>query len=184
MRSYDEVVLAVVGFLNKKAIPYVVVGGFSVAVFGSPRTTQDVDFLMMLRDEDVDELVSFLKSSHFGINADDVKSAFREKSHFTVFDEDSVFQLDIKGIYTDFDRRTLERRVKVKLADGFVWVGSPEDMILCKLEFGSEKDLSDVKGVLARQKNLDFDYIKKFAKKTGTYDLFLRLAEEVRQQKL
>jgi len=41
MREFYEIAKLVVGFLNKNKLPYMVVGAFSLAIFGAPRTSQD-----------------------------------------------------------------------------------------------------------------------------------------------
>lgn len=181
MREYGKIVELVSAFLNKNKIPYVIVGSVSVAAWGSPRTSYDVDIMIML-EGNIKKFVNFLKKSNFSTTVEDVKAALKERSHFTVFDNLSVFRLDVKGIYTDFDRKTLERRRKVKLFNRYVWVCSPEDLILVKLDFGSEKDLNDAEGVLVRQKKLDMNYLQKGAKDLGVYGRLKKLMKETKER--
>lgn len=43
MTRLDQAVAHVAGTLDRLGIPYMVIGGFAVTVWGEPRLTQDVD---------------------------------------------------------------------------------------------------------------------------------------------
>lgn len=180
MREYSEIVKLVASFLEENNIPYVIVGAISVAAWGSPRTSHDID-LMVALDQNIEKFVDFLKKNDFHVSVDEVKAALKEKSHFTVFDELSIFRLDVKGVYTEFDKDTLERRRKVKLYDQDIWVSSPEDLILAKINFGSEQDLNDARSVILRQKSLDMNYLRKKARELGMYDKLVKLLKETEE---
>ena len=180
MREYSEIVKLVASFLEENNIPYVIVGAISVAAWGSPRTSHDID-LMVALDQNIEKFVDFLKKNDFHVSVDEVKAALKEKSHFTVFDELSIFRLDVKGVYTEFDKDTLERRRKVKLYDQDIWVSSPEDLILAKINFGSEQDLNDARSVILRQKSLDMNYLRKKARELGIYDKLVKLLKETEE---
>lgn len=183
MRSYEEIIKIITSFLNKHNIPYMVVGATAVSIYGNPRTSMDIDFLIVLGDK-IKDFVNFLKENNFDADIKDIKIAFKEKSHSTIFDNLSVFRLDIKGVYTQFDKESLERRRVIKVKNTKINLCSPEDLILCKLDFGSEQDLNDARSILLRQKNLDLNYLKKKSKKMKIFDKLKNLLEEIKQRKL
>jgi hypothetical protein len=154
-------------FLEKNRIEYVFIGAFAVSVWGEPRSTGDLDLIILLTPERVDELVEFLKKEDFDLDRTDVREALAEKSHFTAFDRKSVFRLDIKGAYTDADFATLARRKRIEVDSDVFYVSSPEDTIANKLSFGSERDFLDAESILIRQKTLDRAYLQEACKKLG-----------------
>ncbi len=165
MRDFYDVVKLTVGFLNGNKIPYMVVGAVSVAVWGAPRTSQDIDIIIHLKDDDIKKFADFCKNNKLSVDEEEIKQAFEERSHFTVFDDESTYRLDLKGIYNDFDRISFSRRRKVEFRDFVLWINSPEDCILAKLLFGSLQDLNDAKTILLRQKGkLDMRYVKEQAR--------------------
>jgi len=92
-------------------------------------------------------------------------------------------RLDIKGIYGENDRITLERRREVSSAGFAFFVASPEDAVANKLLFGSEQDVKDAEGIYARQfENLDMAYLEKRCKKLGVYEEFLTMKKRVERR--
>lgn len=171
MRTIEEILKLVCSFLNENSVDYVIVGGFAVLFYGNPRTTMDIDYVIQLSDADIPILVTFLQENGFHADEDDMRAAFREKSHCTVEDKGTMFRLDIKGVYGEMDERTLRNKRSVKLDETNVWIASPEDTIVNKLAFAREQDIKDALGIFVRQyDSLDIEYLEATAKKIGVYD--------------
>ncbi len=179
MRTIEHILDIVCEFLNKNSIDYVIVGGFAVLFYGNPRTTMDIDYVIQLEDENIPVLIEFLQENGFHADEYDMRAALREKSHCTVEDKDTMFRLDIKGVYTEMDERTLRNKRKVDLNDIAIWIASPEDTIVNKLVFAREQDVKDALGILVRQYDvLDIGYLENTAKKIGVYDSLRELREK------
>lgn len=173
MRTIDEILKLVCNFLNENNIDNVIVGGFAVLFYGNPRTTMDIDYVIQLVDEDIPILIKFLQENGFYADEDDMRAALKEKSHCTVEDKETMFRLDIKGVYSEMDERVLRNKRKLKFNDTTVYLASPEDTIANKLLFGREQDLEDALGIYVRQYGtLDMEYLEGICKKTGVYDAF------------
>lgn len=178
MRSADEILHLICSFLNTEKIDYVIVGGLAVLFHGIPRTTMDID--VILEDKKLEEFVAFLKENDFFANLEDIKIAFKEKSHATIQDKLSMIRLDIKGIYNDSDKQTLDRKTNLKHRDITVNIASAEDTIANKLLFGSDQDIKDAMGIYIRQlDNLDMDYLTKTCKQLKIYNDFLEMKKRV-----
>nr|MBA4405241.1 hypothetical protein [Nanoarchaeum sp.] len=181
MRTYKEILKSVSSFLNKNNISYMIVGAVSIAIYGEPRTSADIDIIIQL-EGNVGKFVEFLRDNKFSITTNDVEEALKEKTHFSVFDNKSVYRLDIKDVYTEFDKQSFERRVKKRIDNLEIWVNSPEDAVLSKLMFGSEQDLNDARSILLRQRNLDMDYLGKMSKALKVSDKLSKLLEEIKEK--
>ncbi|MFN3966789.1 MAG: DUF6036 family nucleotidyltransferase, partial [Endomicrobiia bacterium] len=48
---------------------------------------------------------------------------------------------------------------------------SPEDLVLLKLMSGRTRDLDDVRDIIKFQRNLNFKYLKKWAKKLNIFSI-------------
>lgn len=180
MRNIEEILKLVCEFLNGEKEVYVVVGGLAVLFYGVPRTTMDIDLIIPMDVGETRRFAEFLNENDFFADEEDIKTAFEEKSHATIEDKTSMVRLDIKGIYSENDQITLERRSKVSLADFAFFVASPEDTIANKLLFGSEQDVKDAEGIYVRQfDNLDMAYLEKRCKKLGVYEEFLTMKRRV-----
>ena len=180
MRKIEEILKLVCGFLNEEKVEYVVVGGLAVLFYGIPRTTMDIDIIIAMNMDETKRFAEFLNENDFFADEEDIKTAFEEKSHATIEDKTSMARLDIKGIYGENDRITLERRSKVSSADFAFFVASPEDTIANKLLFGSEQDVKDAEGIYVRQfDDLDMAYLEKRCKKLEVYEEFLMMKRRV-----
>ncbi|MGB7532796.1 MAG: nucleotidyltransferase [Halobacteriota archaeon] len=183
MRSIEEILKLVCGFLNEEKVEYVVVGGLAVLFYGVPRTTMDIDIIITMDMDETRRFVEFLNENDFFADEEDIKTAFEEKSHATIEDKTSMVRLDIKGVYGENDRITLGRRRRISLAGFAFFVASPEDTIANKLLFGSEQDVKDAEGIYARQfDNLDMVYLEKRCKKLGVYEEFLTMKKRVERR--
>jgi hypothetical protein len=179
MRTVEQILDIVCEFLNKNSINYVIVGGFAVLFYGNPRTTMDIDYVIQLADENIPELIQFLQHNGFHADEYDMRTAFKERSHCTVEDKETLFRLDIKGVYSEMDERALRNKRMVKLDGSSVWIASPEDTIVNKLFFAREQDIKDALGIFVRQyDSLDKDYLEETAKKIGVYDELRELSKK------
>ncbi|MCB1053871.1 MAG: hypothetical protein KDC71_24935, partial [Acidobacteria bacterium] len=65
-------------FLNEHDVRYLLVGGWAVGIYGNPRATKDIDFLIAIDDENIENLQKAL--SAFGAPAVD-SEIFQEKGN-------------------------------------------------------------------------------------------------------
>lgn len=176
MRKIEEILTLVCNFLNESSIEYVIVGGMAVLFYGSPRTTMDIDYIIQLKDRDIPGLVKFFQDNGFFADEYDMRAAFEEKSHCTVEDKETMFRLDIKGVYSEMEERALRNKKKTELDGTVIYIASPEDTIANKLLFSREQDFKDALGIYVRQQdNLDMEYLTYICKKIGVYDALLDL---------
>lgn len=168
MGKIEGIVKNIADICQENKIKYVIVGAVAVSSWGNFRGTCDVDVILSLDEKQLVKLVGAFKRKGFIAETDDAIQALKERSHFTIFDSRSNFHIDAKGIYTENDRETLERRKKVDVGGLVFYVNSPEDLIANKLLFGSEQDIRDAKGVYLRQgKGLNLPYLRTKCKKLG-----------------
>ena len=58
----EELLCAIAKILKELKIPYVITGGFAVAIWGRPRFTADIDIIVELLDKHIQDLVKKLLS--------------------------------------------------------------------------------------------------------------------------
>jgi len=177
-RDIFDILKLVTIYLNKEKIPYMIVGGITLAYHGTPRTTEDIDILIYLTENKIKKFTDFMEKNDFIIDEEDIKTALKEKSHSTILDKKSIFRLDIKGIYDKLDRDSFARRKKIHFRNLDFYVNTAEDAIIAKLIFGSFRDIEDAKGILSRQKDkLDLDYIKERCREHKILDKLKEIME-------
>ncbi|MEW6222733.1 MAG: DUF6036 family nucleotidyltransferase [Candidatus Hadarchaeota archaeon] len=168
MRTLEDVTKEVAKILGALGIEYAIVGGVAVAGWGNLRTTRDVDVVIDLQSDRVKEFVRAFKKRGFSIGEQDVLDALKEKGHFTIFDNRSVYHVDAKGAYGGRELKTIETRKKTRIKGSDAYIASAEDTIANKLVFGSEQDLRDAEGIFIRQAGrLDLKYLERICKAMG-----------------
>lgn len=169
-----NLLIKVVKLLDRLGIQYVLTGGLAVTIWGIPRYTNDADLIIQLSEKDIPKLRLGLEHlSAFGyVDEEMIRDAMRRNSEFNYIDTEGGFKADM-WIAKDspFNRLCFTRRVAVEIGGHDVWVISPEDLIISKLDWwhrGSGKSEDDVRGVMDGQwDRLDWVYIESWVIRKG-----------------
>ena len=183
-----HVTLFVTQTLERLGIPYAVGGSLASSLHGVMRSTLDVDIVADMRLEHIQPLVAALSKDFY---ADDemMRDAIEHKSSFNLIHYDTTFKVDIFIRKSRaFDQMQLERRRTSIIAtdpEQSVYVTSPEDVILSKLEWYrmggevSDRQWRDILGVLkTRAGDLELVYLRKWAQELKVTDLLERALKE------
>jgi hypothetical protein len=168
--------------LARASIPHMVVGSFASSFHGVPRSSQDLDLVI---DPDVASLRRFLDDlspDDYYVDAGAAFDAFHRRSQFNVIDMATAWKADLIVRKTrPFSVEEMHRRTEGDLLGARVFVASPEDTLISKLEWAnlggsSELQLRDAAGILSvRGNDLDLPYIERWVADLGLEDLWRRL---------
>jgi hypothetical protein len=137
-----------------------VFGAQAALVWGRPRLTTDVDVTVKCSTP-TDQLVRALEARGFSPRIDATEAFIRTTRVVPFEHRTSGLALDVVLAGPGLEDQFLERAVPIDVAGVAVPFISPEDLIVTKLLAGREKDLEDVRGVLAeRGATLDVDQIR------------------------
>lgn len=150
--SVVAVLSVIAGHFEKLNIQYSVVGGIAVLVYGYPRVTQDIDLIVDQEVLNIPDFCRFLRRHQFLADEHDLRSAFQEKSHATIFHHKLSLRLDVKGVYSAPDRDTVSTAVPMRLGGVTFQINTPENLICHKLQYGSARDVEDALAVYTRMK--------------------------------
>jgi hypothetical protein len=172
----EEFFKKLIGFFDKYNIPYMLSGGVAMGAYTLPRFTRDIDFVVLLRFQDVPSLLENFKDGYY-CDEDAVKEAIRQRSMFNIIDRDSNYKADFIILKDDaFQRNEFTRRRLDELMGLKIWIVSPEDLLLSKLiwiqSLQSAYQAEDIKQ-LSRISGLDWKYINSWVDelKLNTFDL-------------
>jgi hypothetical protein len=127
-----------------------VFGAQAALVWGRPRLTTDVDVTVQCRVL-TRELVTALEAHGFSLRVDGT-DAFIDATRVVPLDHRaSGLGLDVVLAGPGLEELFLERAVPVDVGGTAVPFISPEDLVVTKLLAGREKDIDDVRGVLAER---------------------------------
>jgi hypothetical protein len=168
-RDLEGVVIDVVAAIRESKIPYMLIGALALPVWGRPRATLDIDF-MILAAVIPDRLMNRLTSLGFHLDVEweqlnpflkGVQSRFRSEA----------VTVDILLKRDTHHEEAFRRRVKKRYRRHFIWFPSAEDLVLLKLRAGRQTDFDDVLGILQRVGDaLDLSYLGRWARRLGLVD--------------
>jgi hypothetical protein len=170
----------VCGLFDSLHVPYALGGAIAQNFWGIVRATQDADFLVSLPRVRFPELKDGLDRSGFRFREGD--GSFTPISVERIVEEESgghvlavyrgLVKVEIFFPILPLQHAILRRAVPLKLGNHTVPVTTAEDMILLKLAFHREKDLLDVRGMLASRKGkLDLVYLREWAAKMFSQEI-------------
>ena len=186
MKRQAQFLQKLIELLEAAGIAYAVCGSLGSSLHGQPRATNDADIIIA---STANQLAKFLKSLEFSyyVSSEAASEAMRQRSMFNVIDSelgwkaDLIFRKDNPYHLAEFNRRMKARVMGIDL-----WILSPEDVILSKLNWAknSESNLQygDVLGVIKLQwDKLDWEYLRHWAKELGVEETLEKVIEETRK---
>ncbi len=179
----DDAVIAVIRALNAMGTPYMVTGSLASNLFGITRSTKDADFVLESASIDISRLQSLLGTSLVVDRQMSFESVTMTTRHIIRKQSGPPFSIELFFLTSDeHDRSRFNRRRQEQLFGEPVFVPTPEDVIITKLQWSKQgrrlKDVDDARNVLAVQGDkLDFDYIRTWTDRHGTTELL----EEIRR---
>jgi len=128
--------------LNSNNVHYLLLGGWAVGIYGNPRATKDIDFLVSVDRDNLEKLKMALAA--FGGPPVDME-AFEEKGQIIRMGR-SPIQIDIINDADGIDMDECYPRKKIiKIDDVDISVISKEDLITNKKASGRLMDMADAK---------------------------------------
>ena len=153
--------------LSAAGIPYMITGSLSSSFHGQPRATNDIDIVVAPSAQQLDSFLSMFDDDYY-LSPEAAKRALRSGGMFNVIESETGWKADlIIQKSRPFSEEEFNRRVRVDLMVLSVFVTTPEDIILAKLEWSargeSERQYKDAIGVaLTQGEALDQDYLRRW----------------------
>ncbi len=159
---FEEILAKLALALDEQNIPYMIIGGQAVLLYGEPRLTRDIDVTLGV---DVDALPKVMEISK-KLNLKSLPSTAVEFVKKTMVlptkDETTGIRVDFIFSFTSYERQAIERARKVPIKKALVKFASPEDLIIHKVFAGRARDLNDVRSILLKNPSVNLSYIKKW----------------------
>lgn len=158
-QPFQEMLRRLHNVLETHGFPYVIIRGLATAIWGAPRTTADVDVVLLIPEEKGEDLLHALEEAGFMTGPDallKLKGGRPVKLAFT-----RRFSVDLRVASFHLDREAIRRAREVSLFGLPLRFAAPEDLIVYKLARWDPIDQSDVRSILESQRaQMDVDYLE------------------------
>ena len=165
-----------IDILGKYQIPYFVTGSVASIVYGDPRMTHDIDFVINLNNEIIDIFLKAFPSEQFYCPPEEVIRTEMNRSvrgHFNLIHHETGFKADIYLVgNSELQLWAMRNSKQIDFAGSKINIAPPEYVIIKKLEFYKEgnvqKHLSDIKSMLTNSSDLiDYGFLNKLINEGG-----------------
>jgi predicted nucleotidyltransferase len=151
--------------LDDLLVPYMIIGGQAVLLYGRPRLTRDIDITLGIDVDEIVKIESLCRSLNLKILVENPQAFTDQTRVLPTEDPESRLRIDFIFSFTSYERQAIKNANPVQISDFSVNFASCEDVIIHKMIAGRAIDKEDVKSILAKNKaSLDTAYIEKWLK--------------------
>jgi hypothetical protein len=148
-------------------------GSLAAAWYGAGRATLAIDLVVELQADRIGPLVDAISGPGVYVSPDAAREALDRESMFNVIDTGTGWKADlIVRKSRPFSRTEFGRRRAVEFEGVRLWVTTPEDLIIAKLEWaklgGSARQIEDVRTLIrVTEPTLDREYLEQWISALG-----------------
>ena len=170
--------------LKKDSIPYMVIGGQAVLLYGEPRLTRDIDITLGVGVRELNKLKETISSLGLKILVERDEEFVERNMVLPALDEKSGIRVDFIFSFSPYERQAIERAKDIKMGRSLVRFASLEDVVIHKVIAGRARDLEDIRSILLKNQKYDSDYIEKWLKEfdKSLTEQFLKIFREIKEK--
>jgi hypothetical protein len=170
--------------LEKASIPYMVIGGQAVLLYGEPRLTRDIDITLGIGINGLKKIKEVVSVVGLKILVKKEEEFVKRNMVLPTIDKKSGIRVDFIFSFSPYERQAIERGKDIKLGRTHVRFASLEDVVIHKVIAGRARDFEDVKSILLKNPKYDSRYIaswlEEFDKSLG--ENFLKGFKEIEKE--
>ena len=159
---FEDLIARIARELKRADLPYMIIGGQAVLLYGTPRMTKDIDITLGVDIGHLESILPALDAMDLEIIPEDFRSFAEKTSVLPTRDSGSGIRVDFIFSFTPYERQAISRSRAVLLSGTNVMFASAEDVIIHKIFAGRPRDLEDVRSILLKSPDLDRAYIRKW----------------------
>jgi hypothetical protein len=159
---FEKILARIASVLSRENLPYMIIGGQAVLLYGEPRLTKDIDITLGINIDRLDEMLKIVKQLSLSPLPEDVPSFVQKTMVLPVLEKSTGIRVDFIFSFTPYEAQAIGRARRVVLAGQEVCFASPEDLIIHKMFAGRPRDIEDVKTLIPKNPGIDIPYIRRW----------------------
>jgi predicted nucleotidyltransferase len=167
--------------LDERSIPYMLIGGQAVLLYGEPRLTKDIDMTLGVGPERLLDVVEMVEGLGWKVLVEAPGEFVRQTMVLPCSEPLTGVRVDFIFSSSAYERQAVERVRHVPIGKAQVRFASVEDLIIHKIIAGRPRDLEDVKGILVKNREVDARYVRQWLEQfeVTLSEPFLKRFEEI-----
>lgn len=159
---FQELLTRIACELKASRVPYMVIGGQAVLLYGEPRLTRDIDITLGIGTDQYETILALARLLGFKILVDNPEDFVQKTKVLPFMDQKSGIRIDFIFSFSPYEKQAIERARTVTF-DSASAVGVQfallEDIVIHKVIAGRPRDIEDVKSILLKNPAFDKKYI-------------------------
>lgn len=157
----EELIQRVAQSLDKAHIPYMIIGGQAVLIYGTPRLTRDIDITLGVDTDRFIHINQICNELGLKVLPENPEDFTKDTKVLPTEEPESKIRVDFIFSFTEYEARAIERTKKVMMNDYPIKFASCEDVIIHKMIASRAVDIEDVKNILYKNSDsIDIKYIQ------------------------
>ncbi|HUV65481.1 MAG TPA: nucleotidyl transferase AbiEii/AbiGii toxin family protein [Sedimentisphaerales bacterium] len=154
--------------LDERKIPYMIIGGQAVLLYGRPRLTRDIDITLGVDTDEFASVEEVCRELKLRLLVENPQDFAQETKVLPAEEPDSKIRVDFIFSFTLYEAQAITNAKQVLIDDYPVKFASCEDVVIHKMVAGRAIDEEDVKAILAKNKGaIDLEHIEKWLLEFG-----------------
>jgi len=179
---FEELIARISAVLDQNLLPYMIIGGQAVLLYGTPRMTKDIDITLGVSVDQLEIVVKAVGELGLEIIPEDFESFVQKTFVLPTKDGRTGIRVDLVFSFTPYERQAIERATPVSFRQTAVMFASVEDVIIHKIFAGRPRDLEDVRSIIIKNRDFDREYTRNWLMeydRSMETDAFVKVFEEM-----
>jgi len=153
--------------LQKAGIPYMVIGGQAVLLYGEPRLTKDIDVTLGADLTRLQDVLSAVREINLTPLVDP-ETFTRDTMVLPCADPGSGIRVDLIFSFSPYEQLAISRARILCIGGTEVCFASLEDLLVHKIVAGRARDLEDARIILIKNPGADIAYVRHWLTELST----------------
>ena len=160
---FEKLIKRIAQKLDEGKIPYMIIGGQAMLVYGRPRLTRDIDITLGIDSDNFALIEKVCKRLKLRVLPENPEDFAKETKVLPAEEQKSNTRVDFVFSFTEYETQAIKRAKKVVIDNYPVKFASCEDVIIHKMVAGRAIDEEDVRSILIKNRNsIDLKYIMRW----------------------
>jgi predicted nucleotidyltransferase len=159
---FEDLLVKIAKALKEAVLPYMIIGGQAVLLYGTPRMTKDIDITLGVDIDCLEKAVEVIRRIDLEIIPEFFGDFVRKTYVLPTKDKTTGIRVDFIFSFTPYERQAIGRANHVLLQGTAVMFAAVEDVIVHKIFAGRPRDLEDVRSIIIKNPDLNREYTNKW----------------------
>ncbi len=177
---FQKLLKKIANELSAHNIPYMVIGGQAVLLYGEPRLTKDIDITLGIGIEGLKEVNNIIIQK-LNLKTLVDENFVQNTMVLLAIDEKTGIRVDFIFSFSLYEKQAIKRAPDIKFGSTVVKFASLEDLIIHKIIAGRAIDIEDIRSIILKNPDYNTKYIKRWLQKfdKSLNEKFLKVFQKI-----